>query len=374
MRELNATWPHAGHRFLNMGQAAVTLDGLVNHHCDAQFLPRRPVDLVLVEQHEEDADQNGLLIESLLWRIRHSFPRRDRGAHIPVIFVSTRFVIPFRPEYSTQDVCVRDGTLCASTCARNFTKHMLYKSAPHKGRDNHTAVINAHGASELSLADMFASALRDGVPAALGCSVCELAANLYADSIHPSATGKLYLADALVDHLERAVMARRSFQNKKLHTTRWPVRRATARPHRSCYLTEHLPVVSTTGFQYTATETVRGVAVNKDGWVGMNAGDHLRLRVDTAEEHECQRSNVSITYLRSYEHMGEADVSCAAGCSCASTRVNAHVAAERVSVHEYLTLQVSRSSACEIEVRISEDTTSGEYKFKIIGVAVECQG
>ena len=83
-----------------------------------------------------------------------------------------------------------------------------------------------------------------------------------------------------------------------------------------------------------------------------------------------------VAYLYSYEHMGIADVSCSGSCSCA-TEIDAHNTQQRVSTTGMKRLPVrfggngtTAGAPCELAIRIKNATTSGERKFKVMGLLI----
>jgi hypothetical protein len=85
------------------------------------------------------------------------------------------------------------------------------------------------------------------------------------------------------------------------------------------------------------------------------------------------RLHVALSYLTSYEHMGQALVRCHGWCSCDPQAIDAHRAAEERNnsvyrVHRFDlsgTNATYNAHACEIEIQVLPQTTSGEHKFKI---------
>lgn len=71
---------------------------------------------------------------------------------------------------------------------------------------------------------------------------------------------------------------------------------------------------------------------------------------------------------------GIALLSCVAGCTCNSSLVNAHQPTARVSVEATFVTEVSQAEHCTIELRISNMTTSGEHKWKLLGLGVRAPG
>ncbi|KDD72119.1 hypothetical protein H632_c3839p0, partial [Helicosporidium sp. ATCC 50920] len=83
-------------------------------------------------------------------------------------------------------------------------------------------------------------------------------------------------------------------------------------------------------------------------------------------------SIVSLLYLKSYQHMGQARVECVKGCTCAPTVVDAHhgTPASQTYLH---TFEASPHKDCRIRVTVLEGSNSGEHKFKVIGAVLSEQ-
>lgn len=63
-------------------------------------------------------------------------------------------------------------------------------------------------------------------------------------------------------------------------------------------------------------------------------------------------------------------VSCTSGCQCTPSSLDTHNGADRWSVtHAYL-VNVTQSEACELRLRCSPETSSGEHKLSLRGAAV----
>ena len=103
-------------------------------------------------------------------------------------------------------------------------------------------------------------------------------------------------------------------------------------------------------------------------------------------------------YLRSYEHMGRATVTCAGSCTCVPSEIDAHVSPSkdvpRVSVTAVRRIAIklvsspngtgsaapivapagyspsdgSRLGCCQLRIRIEQATSSGEHKFKLLAL------
>lgn len=128
-------------------------------------------------------------------------------------------------------------------------------------------------------------------------------------------------------------------------------------------------VVDKHGFVFVETED-GGAGRRKPGLIASTPGASARVRVDTRARFSLGQPYVTLAYLTSYEHMGRANVSCARACSCQPVQVDAHATVGHKSVTRALTLHVSPAAACELEVRVLPGTSSGEHKFKLMGLYV----
>ncbi|GIM07262.1 hypothetical protein Vretimale_11457, partial [Volvox reticuliferus] len=80
-----------------------------------------------------------------------------------------------------------------------------------------------------------------------------------------------------------------------------------------------------------------------------------------------------VLHLRSYQHMGRAEISCVSGCSCTPILVDAHIT-EHVSQTYLARLNVTQAAVCEVAVTVLRETSSGQRKFKVSGVVVSETG
>jgi hypothetical protein len=76
-----------------------------------------------------------------------------------------------------------------------------------------------------------------------------------------------------------------------------------------------------------------------------------------------------ITYLKSWQHMGRALLTCVSGCTCAPTLIDGHSSTGRHSVPLLEELQVSSARRCVLQLKVLEGTSSGEHKFKVMQLA-----
>lgn len=77
-----------------------------------------------------------------------------------------------------------------------------------------------------------------------------------------------------------------------------------------------------------------------------------------------------LIHLRSYQHMGQARVSCVAGCACEASVVESHHPQEHASQLSLHEVEVSQSAQCVVELEVLSTTVSGEHKVKFTGFAL----
>jgi len=118
----------------------------------------------------------------------------------------------------------------------------------------------------------------------------------------------------------------------------------------------------------------------KPGLVATEPGATATIVFDHTDASDAPFATVE--YLRSYEHMGMANMACADGCECESVTVDAHYGRMRTSEHFSSTLKLLPISGsrgqqqsllpaqCKIVVTVLNSTTSGEHKFKLTGLTV----
>lgn len=279
------------------------------------------VDLVIVEQHDWVADEShafkrrGRMLEELWVQLQG----RGRGGHAPAFVVlSTAFSVNVgdgRYDEATRqhlEQCVRQcGELGAvpAECA-DFESHFFDRSLSGVGgtgvEDQHSGVLHWYGMAEISMRNMVASVIRDGL---WDLPECAVVGRFWEDKIHPRpGLGHMFLADSLLYYLERA----EEFWADSAAATR-----AQARPHlpvnrgawdvpfRTCFDHDHhggIPVDQGASKGWELTDEGRG----KPGWVAATAGAELTIRLDTAaltlgHEGGPEPVTLTFTYLQSYE-------------------------------------------------------------------------
>lgn len=78
---------------------------------------------------------------------------------------------------------------------------------------------------------------------------------------------------------------------------------------------------------------------------------------------------LTINHLKSYEHMGQAEVTCISGCTCQPTILEGHWQQHnsQLSPHRF---SVTQAPQCTLKIRVTNSTSSGEHKVKIQGIII----
>jgi hypothetical protein len=147
----------------------------------------------------------------------------------------------------------------------------------------------------------------------------------------------------------------------------------------SCARGAQLPRHVSWASGFTLTDEGRGPG--KIGYVATEVGASLGLCLPTLPG----KSHLWIGYLRSYEHMGRAGVTCAGTCRCEPMEIDGNEIRDGVSVTDMqmLTLKerkpgVSRpltpewppsaTGCCALTLRVLPESTTREHKFKLMSL------
>jgi hypothetical protein len=117
---------------------------------------------------------------------------------------------------------------------------------------------------------------------------------------------------------------------------------------------------------------------HKPGWVAKSPG--ATMWIDLGDKLLASSFDILLIYLRSYQHMGMAHVSCLGACLCEPLTLDASTH-HRHSVPDMSLLQAKfipsaitsndiSSNHCLLEVKVLPESSSGEHKFKVIQVNV----
>lgn len=125
---------------------------------------------------------------------------------------------------------------------------------------------------------------------------------------------------------------------------------------------------------------VNGKEVFKPGWIANETGASLWLEFNS-EFRRLDRAApavVTLSYLSSYEHMGQVRVACVAGCDCVQKGeekegeliIDAHDSEHHYSVQASAQVNVTQHRHCRLKLTVLERTRSGERKFKLVGLDI----
>ncbi len=145
-----------------------------------------------------------------------------------------------------------------------------------------------------------------------------------------------------------------------------------------------LNIIKSIGFEFHENTTHGTTAKRKPGWIAMDVGAFLEIEVDTLFDeietpeptktlNNTENSNtiagpeIVLTFLKSYEHMGRANVTCSSGCCCEESSIEAHHE-DKTSIAGMHVFSVTQSKNCRFTVLVTEGTSSGEHKFKVTQV------
>ena len=109
-------------------------------------------------------------------------------------------------------------------------------------------------------------------------------------------------------------------------------------------------------------------------------GASISLAFELGSDRGERSAALWLGFLRSYEHMGRAEVSCSGGCACNDDVIEAHDVKDGVSVTDVrrviLRLKPRRNAKrkgeggrpCNVRLRVLRQSTSGEFKFKLMSL------
>ena len=375
-------------------------------------MPKQP-DLVILEHlpylEGDSLEHNLLSLEQLINRLQYNF---NLSSFPPIIFLNMYAVLEgnytlMRGQAARDNAqkCIGNGELCPSLCPDNFV------GLPSAGNNATSAeivtnrVATHYGFASLSYTNLIAALLQS--PARGNLSECQVYATVYGDPIHPNYYyGRMLLADLLVSYLDRA--------NEHFHNEQGLAENIShPNPHRGvspldprslmvpwmrCFGTmqglegglrtsTEIDVVKAEGWAYVQTDEGHP----KPGWVSTAPSSELCMAIDV-DFGKLVDHFISLTVLSSYQHMGQAEVTCISGCVCDNNTIDGHVPDHKHSVPKELEFRLfqhhpgsnlsgsggnnssnnnSSVSRCIIQLKVLQESSSGEHKVKVMQLAIK---
>lgn len=386
LQYINATWPHVNHSLFNLGQAGSDLGMFAHTSCYDAHLPAS-ADLLFLESHVDartcagctEQQMTGVAAaEAIFHQVVHKL---HAGATPPAVLMSYLWVTDPKDDWQSWHVGVARNA-CDAPGGANFSHRVASSMADVSGEDRLGAAASYYGWSALSMRNAIWAGLRDGAARRMNLSECEYISLYYDDQIHPSPAGARFLGDALVALLQEAVArfgnasAARADPYALPRTSLTPG--AWADHHRMCTATKDLNAVTARGWAYVSGEDVVDHARNttrhvaKPGFMATAAGASVELQVNTRFRHTPVDAAVALTleFLRSYEHMGNARLECLHLCACEPQLLNG-THDVKASVAAAVTFNVTQSRHCAIQLTVLNETQSGEHKVKLLALTVQ---
>lgn len=140
-----------------------------------------------------------------------------------------------------------------------------------------------------------------------------------------------------------------------------------------CIINEKLKsaVKESPGFEYV-DESKADSLTRKWGFVATKPESSLLLSFSTASTTKGvadPHTVVTINHLKSYEHMGQAEVTCTGGCTCPVTILEGHWEQHNSQLSPHR-ISVSQALDCTLKIRVTNATSSGQHKVKIQGIVI----
>ena len=82
--------------------------------------------------------------------------------------------------------------------------------------------------------------------------------------------------------------------------------------------------------------------------------------------------SLGIGYLRSYERMGKALVTCISGCTCDPHGIDGHNPASTASQEFWMYVPVTQSERCVVKLESLAETNSSQNKVKVTSLLLTC--
>ena len=445
MHVINTTFPHPDHILINNGVPGACFSTFAHGTCLESLLPKQP-DLVIMEHlpyletvsiynlitpffGANSPEANVMQLEQLINRMQLNF---NLSSFPAMLFLNMHLAVHVRPEHAsfTDDTkaieCIRNVTLCDSQCPANFIGLPASGSNATAGEVSTNRVAQHYGATALSYTNLVQALLKS--PARGKLTECQVFSAIFMDAVHPSPTGHVLMTDLLINYVAGAQQYFRSGGGQQqqqasaaagsvLSSGRRRVApldpRSLVVPQMRCFGTLIQSVVPLFGPDgaMVADELAASSDINvvkaegwahveveggklKPGWVSTAPGSLLWMAVDMDFGHPSDPHFITLTFLTSHEHMGQAAVTCVSGCNCSRGMIDGHISTHKHSIPKIHDFRVralgSRSSTattttdsissrqgsnapapCVVQLEVLPDTGSGEHKVKLIQLAIK---
>ena len=401
----------ADHVLINNGIPGAKFIDFARGICLEHLLPKQP-DLVILEHLPyitggDSPAKNQLALEQLINRLQYNF---NLTSFPPMIFLNMHRVaqadnytmVHGKDARENAEKCIRDVSLCPSLCPDNFVGLPSVGSNSTTGEMVTNHVAAHYGAASLSYSNLLMALIQS--PARGDLSECQFFAHLFGDMLHPSGPGKMLLSDLLLSYI---VGAREHFQKHAAaegSSTRThqsiitPLNPKSVKvPWMQCFgslqheiyggdemashglnSTKDINVVKAEGWTYVETDGGKA----KPGWVSTVPGSVLWMAVNTTFGKMDDDHFINLFLLSSYEHMGQAEVTCVSGCRCEASKIDGHAPRHKHSVpmqHEFRLSGLEDGGndsivdrpLCVIQLKVLPESNSGEHKVKVIQLAIK---
>ena len=371
MHAVNSTFPHPEHILINNGIPGHHFGNFAHGTCLESLIPKQP-DLVIYEHlpylegHSPKA--SSLALEQLVNRLQYNF---NLSSFPAMIFLNMHFVTDTNYTVSRGTIsrdkaakCLANRGLCRSLCLDQFVGLPAIDSSSSPAELVTNFAAEHYGAASLSYTNLVSALMESS--ARDNRTECEVFAKVYADPIHPSDTGRVLLADLLVNYLDGALEHFGKVLDRQQQTAAGDSEASItiSRPGRGapderggvvpidprsvnvplmrCYgpiITAVTPLheedVSSHGLQTSSEINVvkaEGWAFaevdenkTKPGWISTTPGSILWMSIDTNFGSPVDQHYITLAVLASYQHMGRAEVTCVSGCQCKKSKIDGHV-------------------------------------------------
>ena len=404
---LNWTWPSKKpHRYVNFGSSASSLQSHAENDCQADFLPKEPPDLLIVEHlpmlYGEGSKKVKLWAEIHLHRIFSHYNKV-----IPVIYLNlygfSHGNFPSTLDEKLINYCLSNpprwwGSPLDTACVKECDPKRSFQGQPKVSNDSNLAEQEVHdvarhyGFASFSHKALLESIVETGALAGHNLTLCQLYSAIFQDSFHPREAGRVLIADALFAYISRGI---ESYMNSRMpstgvHDVGSPlVPESMVIPLIHCFLaketklrdevilTRMMDVVKADGWSLVELDGPKHAF--KPGWISEQPGSKLQVNIPLAHahhgnvaHHHQRKTTLLVTYLSSYENMGQGRISCVANCTCQSTLVDAltpKATWSSPSWHRFEVEILPDSSSCLVEIEVQEAADKRTHnKFKVISL------